>query len=216
MAAVRMSAKRVRRIAHVEAKRVIRDTAEDKAQDYASFGNVTSTPSILDLSLVAQGTNFNHRTGAEIQARSLFCRMRTALNPNLLGAAGAGNIFYATIRIMIIMDTGSEGVPLPVLSAANTGIFPGAGPTVPTEAQKNIRMTSRYLVLRDKSFTVHTARPSISWKWRIPLRNRVHYLGLGAAVADQGPNGLYMVTFSSETVNPPVLSADVRFRFQDI
>lgn len=207
MAAVRMSVKRVRRIARSEAKRVIDSDTEVKATDQAqALVGVPNTVTLGPLTNVAQGTTGVTRAGDQVKARSIFFRMSIRWNP----AGDPSQI----VRVAVLLDVESAGLN-PSPNGVVSSVWEGAAGTLIVEAQLNHLTRKRFLVLWNKSFCLSSARSAFFIAKSIKLRGEITYLDATANATSLGTNHVFMAFWSDKILNTPTIAFTSRFRYTD-
>lgn len=203
--AARIGVKRIRAIARTEARRELKEEQESKVLDVVSgLANISALQTTSALSLLAQGSDYFNRTGAQVQGHSLFLRLTVRWNP---AAANPAQLF----RIVVFMDTQSEGV-IPSGSGTANSLLVSAS----TEAQLNPLTRKRFLVLWNKVGWVNAYHPSRVMKKNIKLRSpTIQFMGPTAVAASLGTNSLYIIYWGDVIANMPTLSYESRFRFTD-
>lgn len=171
---------------------------ESKYLDTAGTSSPTSsTPTIICLNNLAQGTTDNNRIGNSILAQSVDIRLTFQYNVT----AGFNNIRY-----MIIVDKMQAGTPLTLAQLLeNTTYF---------MSPLNKDNSDRFVVVKDKIVNVSDVKDKFT-ETKIFKRLNFHIRFSGPTTADVGPNSVYLVAFTNSTVNAPVMNYYTRIHFTD-
>lgn len=171
--------------------------AELHSADFtASAQNITNTGSVIPLTTIAQGDNYNNRQGNSILAKYLFGRMEFAKN------SSATSTF---IRLMFIQDTQQIGDTDPgiadILSSSST------------ISSLNQFQKGRFSVLRDTTIRLEPNQTTDVMKVNLKLPFHIKFNGTSGS--DIQKNGVYLVVLSNESTNYPVFSYNLRISFYD-
>lgn len=210
-----MSAARIRRIVRQE----LAGEAEDKSIDVAlGATNISDTPGLQLLCPIGQGTDYFQRLGVEARLLRCYVRYRCLIS----AVAVVAGVQSQNLRFMLVLDTLTLGVALPVTGATAaaqaTSLFPVNVPLSLVQ-QRNFRATTRYLVLRDWTVSLNVnGRAEHYGEMSCPLRMNVHWTGNTTGVADILANALWLVYWSDTPAasNPPIISWQARLWFRDL
>lgn len=173
---------------------------------------VTSTPSVINLSNIAQGSDYVNRQGDSILAQSIEFRCRVVGNPLVNGH---------NMRVLIVRDKLQRGVD-PVLGDVLQG---GSEPTVQPYLEPQ---EGRFDILYDEivnlnhveensgvSTTAYIPQrkvlPSLIRKWN----QHIKYQNTTGADGSNWIGGLYLMAVSGDASNGPSLRYTFRLRFTD-
>jgi len=163
-------------------------------QGFAS--TVSDTGTITHVTAIPQGDAEATRTGNSILAKYI------SLKGNMNMGASATRTF---VRVMIVQDlfnTGTAPTIADILGAVNTF------------SPVNVDTRDRYVVLRDRTFSLDVAGKGLfTFKWFVRLNFHIKYTG--AAGSDEYKNQLYVVLISSEDTNVPSVSYTARLAYFD-
>lgn len=160
-----------------------------------------SAGTVIGLTLIDQGDDYNKRTGRQIKVTSL--ALRFIVNQH-------ASATETQTRIMLVRDREQDGV-IPtvtgatgVLSSANVQAFP---------YYDNMR---RFTILYDKVIT-HSSNGSQSTfrKYYKKMALKVRYDGTTASQAHQKENNLYLLLISNEATNTPTVNWESKIRYID-
>lgn len=158
---------------------------------------------VVNLSNIAQGDNYNNRQGLSIMARNLVLNY-------ILYLAGSSNNF---VRIIVFQDMEQQGVdPAPgdvledVTSAAKALVSP------------YLRYTGdRYRVLTDEHHALCASSPTNFMFRRLvmPVDNHVLFQSTTGADASNWNGALYMMYMSDVAASGPAITAHTRLSYVD-
>lgn len=178
---------------------------EKKFFDVNASGTQSSTATLINLSNIGQGDDYNQRNGNSILVQSIQGRFNLTMND----AAGT-----TQFRCIIFRDNDQRGTD-PAVSdllevTSNPGYF-----TSPLLHYVNKRFTilKDYNLMLDKSKALTKA-----WKYYIPFSSGKYHIKYQSTAAADGSNwegALYMIVFSDQTTNLPTFTYHHRIRFTD-
>ncbi len=170
--------------------------------DYTST-TFTTAGTVISLSTVAQGTDYNQRVGNSIKIQSIDLRYRIFMNTT------SGN---TVVRVILFRDLDGYGTaPTPSILMAN-----GIGTTTAPLAEKNFLNRKRFSILYDYIDTLSPqGERGYATHVHIPHEGHILYLGSTAAAASNGKGSLYLLVLSDESTNSPSLAFQSRVVFTD-
>ncbi len=161
---------------------------------------VSSTATIEDLSLVAQGDTEVTRSGNSILFKDIL--MRFAVTQHV-------NATTTFIRMVIFIDHQNDGVQI-----THAELMDITGSTL---SHLNKDVGKRVTILKDMYIELDDSR-SQSWSSKVyfSLANiRAKYIGTGATAASLGSNSLHIFMMSDQATNTPTVSWESRVKFYD-
>lgn len=176
---------------------------EKKFHDVSASATYGTTPSVISLTNIAQGNDFNNRDGNSILLQSLQFRADIKHDMNKQGGDN--------IRIILFQDNDQRGSD------------PSAGDLLETgsgfswlNAFLNHNVNKRFNVLMDRKYKVSDQNQTRSIKMlRKFYANHVKYTGTTATDASAYEGALFLLIVSDENTTPPDISWAVRIRFTD-
>jgi hypothetical protein len=188
---------------------------EEKVHDVDGSAGVTVTSggSVINLSNIAQGTDYFNRVGDSILGQSM-----------QLTATIRGNTSTAShrLRVLLVSDKEQNGTDPTFGELLQGG-------TSPITQPYNLFYEQRFNVLYDEVFVINNViglatggtssgfiaeqliAPSLDRKWN----KHVLYDATAAADASNRENALYLMLISDDAANGPVFLYNFRFRFTD-
>ena len=180
---------------------------EDKKFDVSSNAALTTTPTVVNLSNIAQGNDYVNRSGDSILAQRIEFKGLLLGNTNSTGHAA---------RVLIVVDHDQRGTD-PVV----TDVLASATITSLSNPLAGNRFTILYdhVVTLDQDFatvapTYVMARalfPAMDRKYNQHLK----YISTAGADASNYEGALYMMAFCGDASNGPTLYYDWRLHFSD-
>lgn len=172
---------------------------EKKFFDIVSAPTVSTTPSIISLSNIAQGNDYNQRDGNSILIQSMLLRALITLN-----SMAATSI----IRLVLFVDNDQRGT-----DPAATDLFESVG-SLTTPLNHNV--ASRFNVLMDKfvSLSINGNR-SMTFKRFFKYNRHIKYTGTTGADATAYEGAIFLLLWSSEVTNVPTVDYSFRLRYTD-
>ncbi len=188
---------------------------EEKVHDVDGSGgiNVNSTPTVINLSNIAQGTDYFNRVGDSILVQSFELR---------LTAVGETNAEAQKMRVLLVADKEQNGTD-PTLGEVLQG---GTSPLI---QPYNVFYEQRFNVLYDELVTMNNRvglatggtstaflgervdMPDLVRKWN----KHIKYDASAAADASNRENALYLMCVSNSASTGPGLQYTFRLRFTD-
>lgn len=166
----------------------------------ASLAPLSGTIQVQNLSNMANGTSDSQRIGNSILAKNI------AIKYQIIG--NYTSLAYNPIRMMLIADkmqNGTAPTAAEIFETTSTYLSP-----------LNKDQSDRFVVLKDQFIDVNqTSRTSAAGKFFKKLDFHIRYKGSGAGTSDQGPNTLYLIVWTSVSVNAPTVNVYSRLNFTD-
>lgn len=174
---------------------------EKKVLDTNADPTPSNTASIVTLSNVAQGDDYNQRNGRKIKADSIYLNGQVRIE----NTAAKETV----LRVIIFIDSESDGETPTAAELLQDG----------TDLQSPLNYAyagTRFKVLMDRYLLVSSNGPqNKAIKFYRKLGHHVSYLGTGATSGNMGTGNIYMLLMSNEPTNTPTFSYWARFRFID-
>lgn len=169
--------------------------------------NVTDTPTIINLSNIAQGNDYNNREGNSILCQSLQWRIQLATNVTSQAQS---------VRIIIFRDNDQRGTD-PAVTDLLESTVSGYGMIVSPLLHY---VNKRFSVLSDKVYTLSsngdTFHRSIKKFMKFPPGTHIKYQSTAGADASNWEGALYALFVTDQTTaNFPTISYYFRLRFTD-
>lgn len=162
--------------------------------------SVPSAGTIVQFTGIAEGDEYNQRTGRSIKASSFLLKCDLAINASATSSAFRQLIFIDT------MTNGAAPAVTDVLSAASY------------LAEMNINgvQPHRFRILSDKTFTLsNQGTQSRTFSKYHKLRHHINWYGTGGGTTNMGPGQVFVLWIGSEATNTPTLNYSARFRYVD-
>lgn len=164
--------------------------------------NPGTVPVIDCLTNIPEGTDSDERIGRSIKSKQLTWRGTMVRNV----AAAVTNI-----RMIIIVDKGVTGVdPLYPQILYDDGISGAHIQQLNTD-----NAMSRFVVLKDVTYTLHANRPAINFQGYKKLEHHVKYLGATANPVDRSQGQMYVLWVSDQSTDVPNVSMNFRYMYYD-
>lgn len=161
---------------------------------------VPSTGTVICLTSVIEGSDYDQRNGRSILAKSIYGRMNTTINTSATAS---------TLRIITFIDTMNQGA-IPAV----TELLATASYLAPLQLANE--SGTRFKVLRDKTHTVsNQGTQTVSKTIYHKLHQHCKYQGVGGTAGDLLEGNLFLLAISNEPTNLPVFDSRWRFRFLD-
>lgn len=174
---------------------------EFKKHDVYNSVNVNNTGSFVLLNGLSNGDDYNDRDGRQVRFKSIQVQTRTLLNPS-----STNTVFRMILFIDKQANAGSPAVTelLDVATAARTDAF------------RNLDYRKRYVILKDKRFTVNSDYPEkiVDFYKRLDMKTIFDDSSTGT-INDISSNSLYLYFVSDEVTNTPAILYNSRLRFID-
>lgn len=177
---------------------------EEKVLDtnQASFAFDTNG-TVVPVSLVAQGLDFNQRVGDSFKMQNIQFRYR------VFRATGATT---SVVRIMLVRDLDCQGATPTVGSIIENGTLGTAqAPTSPLRFLNR----KRFAVLYDNLTVVTSTDIGFSDSISMAHDGHILFLGTTAVAASQGKGSLFVLVVSDEAANTPTIAFQTRIVFTD-
>lgn len=175
---------------------------EEKIFD-TQISAVVHGATVVNLSNIGQGDNYNNRQGLSVMARNLVFNY-------ILYLAGSTNNF---VRIIIFQDmeqTGVDPAPADVLEDASSAAKALVSPY--------LRYTGdRYRILTDEHHSLCASSPTNFMNRRLvmPIDNHILFQSTTGADASNWNGALYMMYMSDVAASGPALTAHARLTYVD-
>ncbi len=171
---------------------------EEKVLDNSGNTSYTSAGTVLPVSLMGQGSDYNQRDGLSIRARNLVLNYYGVFN-SLGGAA-------QTLRVMVLQDLENQGSTPSV-----TNILESASIVAPYLHY----VGDRFRVLYDEAQTFTSSAPAKYHRVVCPIDSHVTFKDT-TSIASGGWNGqLYLLIISDQASNAPTVNWYSRLSFVD-
>lgn len=170
--------------------------------DYGNFtlGAVPDTGSVTLISSIAQGDDFNDRSGSQLACRSLELRMHAD--------RGTGNSAY---RMLVVVDKQTNGALATVVEILQ------AIPSSPfaTTAFPNQNTLKRFTIVSDRLFMAERDNDEAkAYRWRVKLTHKIRYSGNGGLIGDIVGGSVLLVAISDQGAGGgPTLSVSTKLKF---
>ncbi|AUM61857.1 capsid [uncultured virus] len=193
-------------------RRIVRDELKEELEVKlidTSSGNITltTTPAGTLVSGIGQGTDYYQRLATDVRCKRFYVRYGLLFNT-------ASTDTTQSARIMLVMDTQSNGVAPTLSGSSPLGLFSNGPPGLAD--QRNQLTTNRYLVLHDETIWVSAAfRARHYGEFGVNLRNHINFNGTGTGVGNIISNSLYMVYWTDLGTNAATFLFNSRLWFTD-
>lgn len=173
---------------------------ETKFVDFISIGSVTSTPTVVYLTALPQGTDVSFRVGDSIRLQGLQYTLFASGDPT--------NTISVYVRVLLVRDN------------ANNGAFPATTDVLSSQLRSafpNWLNKDRFNILMDEVavFQLPAGPPTEVRRGSISLNGHVKYRGTTNGVASAAEGSIFLMAFSASTVLPPQLTFEFRMKFTD-
>lgn len=189
---------------------------EEKFFDVDGSGGVTvtSTPSVINLSNIAQGTDYYQRLGNSIRPQNF--EFRAVLRGN---TAVAGN----QCRILLVQDKENQGVDPTLGDVLAAGTYPILQPHNPLYKQRFKYLYDEIVNLTNPSPDLATTGTSTAYiparlvlpPVKMHLGGHIRYDATAAADASNLEGALFLMAVSLDAANGPNLAYTTRLEFTD-
>ncbi len=189
---------------------------EEKVFDVDGSGGttITSTPTVVNLTNIAQGNDYFNRSGDSILGQSIEFRAR--LNSNAAQAC-------SWIRILIVSDRLQRGADPVLGDVLQGGTNPSVQPYLEPQDQRFDHLYDHLIHINTVGVDLATGGTSTAYiSSRIPVpslfrkwNKHIKYQGTTAADGSNWIGGLYLMAVSGDATNGPNLSYTFRLRFTD-
>lgn len=178
-------------------KQLAEQRPESKYEDTTPInGIVTTTASVVELSILTQGTSAITRIGDRVRLHSLFLRISLTVN-----AVATANF----LRLILIRDKQPNGA---TMTAAD---YFEATPSYDGQVQNY--NTQRFKILKDRTYALAAGSNSLMVdKWYKAINCIATYQG---ATALSITNELVLLAISDQAVNGPTVKITSRLRYSD-
>ncbi len=161
---------------------------------------------LAHLTAIAQGTNISERVGDSLKTQHIEFRGHVFINVAAL---------FSSYRVVIFRDlenTGSAPVGSDLLKQAGTANAPTSPYTYVNNTIGDV--PNRFTILYDEMGVVcNNGQENAILEYTSSLTQHVRYSGTAGGNTREG--ALYLAIFSSEAVNPPSMTWDIRLWYTD-
>lgn len=181
-------------------KRMI--NVEKKFIESATSSAQSTSATVALLTGIAQGDTQNDRNGNSIKAQSVSTKYNVEMNSSATATQ---------VRIMLVIDKNSNGAA-PVLSdILDNGVASNA-----VAHYNSDTAGSRFLILHDKSYSLSiNGSRTISGSCYSKLNHHVKFTSSTGAQASCASGHLYLILWSDESTNTPIITQSSVFRYTD-
>lgn len=176
---------------------------EYKSARVAMPTTLSTTPTITNATLIAQGDDFDDRQGRKVKLVSI------RIKGNASQSTASDNA--TSLRVVVVRDNnGSTTKPI------ITDLYPDATAFINYQNSKDDPQTnSRFSILWDHYFILDdTSVGSIGWfDHYIELNSHVYFTGTSAT--DEGKGHIYVFTASNQPTNVPNFNVETVIKFLD-
>lgn len=174
---------------------------EFKKHDVYNSVNSNNTGNLILLNGLSNGDDYNDRDGRSVRFKSIQVQTRTLLNPS-----STNTVFRMILFLDKQANAGSPAVTelLDVSTAARTDAF------------RNLDYRKRYVILKDKRFTINSDYPEkiVDFYKKLDMKT-IYDDSSTSTINDITTNSLYLYLVSDEVTNTPATLYNVRLRFID-
>lgn len=172
---------------------------ERKYHDVSASTTPNSSGTIINLSNIAQGNDYNNRDGNSILLQSHLMRFDMGNNASAL---------QTFIRCIIFSDNDQRGA-----DPAVTDVLESAG----TNSPLNHFVNKRFTIYRDFKVNLETNNQTACKKlfYRFPTPTHCKYQSTAGADASNYEGAMYMLLISDQGTNTPTINWHSRLRFTD-
>ncbi len=165
--------------------------------------SLSTTISITTPSILAQGDLKTQRGGNKVRFKSIHRKGFFSLHASAT---------TSMVRLMIVLDKQCNGA---VFSIADLLEDSTVGDSI--VSPRDVDNMNRFVVLSDKTYKLADGGGNQLIQFNIYKRINlpIRYDGTGATVANMTSNALYLVSFSNEATNTPIITDFCRIRFID-
>lgn len=175
---------------------------EEKINQGAVSGGVTSTGTVNSLTSLAQGTNYTDRIGNSIKLQRIEVRMKVIMNSSSTGTL---------LRVILFRDL------------YQSGTAPGVTDVLNQNGSSNAPLQPYNWLLRDRIAIIYdeivalsgTGDNTAALNIDVPHSGHVKYVGTTSGAASNGPGSVYLLLVSDEATNTPTVTYAYRVTFTD-
>lgn len=189
---------------------------EDKKWDVDGSGGITlsNTPTIVNLSNIAQGNDYFNRSGDSILGQKIEFRAILASN---------ANVASTTVRLLIVCDRDQRGTDPVLGDVLAAGAIALCQPYNPLSGDRFEILYDEQLSLNSAGAGLATSGTSTTYtvvtepfpplirKWNRHLK----YIGTAGADASNYEGALYLMCYAADASNGPTLRYTFRLHFTD-
>lgn len=172
---------------------------ERKFFDVTAVTSPDNSGTVINLSNIAEGTDYNNRDGNSILLQNLLFRVNTS------GNVAGNNIFVRAIIFADNYQTGTDPTVLNLLETASTN------------SPLNHVTSKRFTIYKDFKWTLDLYNPTKTMKKYIkfPQSTHIKYQNTTGADASNWEGSLYLLLISDQATNKPSVDWYARLRFTD-
>lgn len=175
---------------------------EEKIFDVVQSGVavVQGTPNIQSVNLIAEGSDYNNRTGNSIRARNLYLSLSAVAN------ATAGTNF---LRLIVLQDLENQGA-----TPSASSFLESTGNDIYLSHYKHI-LGNRFRVLADEHIVLISGQQAYFKRFVMPIGTDILYQGTSGATGDLYNGALFVALVTDNPTNGPTFAFDSRLTFVD-
>ncbi len=173
---------------------------ETKYVDTISSASLTTTPTVVYVSALAQGTDVSNRVGDSIRIQGLSYAFTLYGNTASTGVT--------QVRVMLVRDLQNQGAT-PTTTDVITNLSAVAQPVYLQRTRYNILYDESVLLFRETGPLVDMRKGSIA------QNGHIRYRGTTTAVTSAAEGSLFLMAFSTAVSNAPTLDYSVRLLYTD-
>ncbi len=179
---------------------------EHKYVDAGDSVAATQAGVVAALNLIAQGDSVSQRDGDAVKLQTLEFQGHVYWN--------SSSTQTDVVRIMIVKDAQNTGALI-----AGSDVLQAAGSVHSATCFPNFinspNIQSRFSILLDQIVAVDSSHRSEIVRFRSTHDVHLYYRGTGATASDLASGALFLVIFTSSTLNTPAVTWDSRVIFTD-
>lgn len=171
---------------------------EKKYFDTSAGTQPSSTGTVISLSNIAQGDDYNNRDGHSILAQSIYFKARVGMNSTSP---------YSWVRLILFADNDQRGTDPAVTDLLETS-------DVNSPLQHDVNR--RFNIIMDKEVSLsNTGTQAVFIKKFIKYNQHLKYTGTAGTDASAQEGNLFLLLISSESTLVPIVQWYNRLRFTD-
>lgn len=175
---------------------------EYKFIETVTSGTITTTPTIVLLTGIAQGDTQSTRNGNSLRARYVNMKYTITIDPD------AGT---SIVRVIMFRDKVSDG------TVPTAGEVLNLASAIGNVAHYNVNNArSRFIIGYDRVHTLSiNGVRGISGKFHRKVNQRIKYIGTDATQGSCNTNHYYLLLVSNEVAEPPTINASTTVSYVD-
>ena len=173
---------------------------EKKFRDLNQDINVTNTATVIPVSLMPQGDDWDQRNGRRVKAYSFWLQAQVTIDPSAT---------KTNFRIVVFIDKNPDGE-----SVTSAELFQVSNDLQSPLNKANAGSRFKILCNRFIDLSINGVETRTIKIWR-KLNHHVNYLGTGETNGDMGPGNMYMYVISNEPTAAPLFHYYSRFSYID-